>query len=107
MLIRMLETGAMDSAFDPASRLEGILKRAKAQAQELGEKVADSGPRVLLGPDGNGLAAAAGRRIDFDDPLARECFIDTLADTATGSTPEGQPMHALDPDRVAALLGMI
>jgi|GEM_PF-4552383 len=111
MLIRMESGASADAGLDAASRLEALIKKARSQTQTKGQGLESqdpgrpaAGPRVLLGPNGNGLAA--GRRIDFEDPLARECFLGGLqqnvsSDSATGGL-LGQ--HDLDPERVAALL---
>lgn len=114
MLIRM-ESGCIgDTGLDAGARLEALIRKARSQAQEQSQETGaeptqgPQGSRVLVGPNGAGLAAAAAKRIDFEDPLARECFIGALQQDVQGenktSSLAGQ--HELDPERVAALLGM-
>jgi hypothetical protein len=102
-----METGSIgDAGLDTGSRLEALIRQAREQAQTANTDQAAGGQaaKVMLGANGGGLAAAGVNQINFDDPLARECFIGRLQDGAQSETLISG--HELDPERVAALLDL-
>lgn len=105
MLLRMDVGSIGDGGLDAGSRLEALIRQAREQnqSQTNTEKSAGQGPRVTLGASG-GLAAAGSSQINFEDPLARECFIGGLQEGAQSESLVSG--HELDPERVAALLDL-
>lgn len=96
MLIRMSGfSGAGDTGLDALSKLDTLIDRAKTAR-----------PKEEVQAPAAAQEAPAAAEIDFEDPRAREQFIGSVQDAAAEAASSGQSFvnHALDPQRVAALL---
>ncbi len=86
MLIAMIDPTTRDT--DPFNKMESLVQRAKTQVQNAST--------------GQGPQAGA-QNLNFDDPSVRESFISGLQNPGAFAQ-EALQHHALDPEKVAALL---
>lgn len=96
MMIKMDELNA-GQEMDPFSRLENLVQKAKAR------KDAPEGTQTPRTQETQANASQA--ELDFNDPRVRENFLGSLR-TQEGQDSGTQTYHALDPQRVAALLDL-
>lgn len=94
MVIRMDDV-TIANELEPLSRLESLVQKARSQAAE---GRTSQRPQPLPQP-------ALNKELDFNDPNARENFLSSLQGGGLQQT-GGETHHALDPERVAALLDL-